>query len=112
MREALLFEGPEGWTEFAPFAEYVDDEAATSARRSDRLRMAPHAARVPRRVPVNATIPSVDPDAVPSVLERFPGCRTAKVKVAHPTIPAQDVARAVRDAMGPEGRIRVDANGG
>ena len=43
------------------------------------------------------------------------GCRTAKVKVAEPgqTL-AEDVARleAVRDALGPDGRIRIDANGG
>jgi O-succinylbenzoate synthase len=42
------------------------------------------------------------------------GCRTAKVKVAEPgqTL-ADDQARleAVRDAIGPDGRIRVDANG-
>ena len=42
------------------------------------------------------------------------GCRTAKVKVADPggTL-AEDQARleAVRDALGPSGRIRVDANG-
>lgn len=115
VREALLFEGPEGWTEFAPFAEYEDDEAATwlAAAIDFGWRATPPAYR--DRVPVNATIPSVDPDAVSSVLERFPGCRTAKVKVAasDQTL-AQDVARvrAVRDAMGPEGRIRVDANGG
>jgi O-succinylbenzoate synthase len=49
------------------------------------------------------------------VLARFDGCRTAKVKVAErgQTL-ADDVARvrAVRAAMGPEGRVRVDANGG
>ncbi|HEU4757374.1 MAG TPA: o-succinylbenzoate synthase [Agromyces sp.] len=115
VREALLFEGPEGWTEFAPFAEYDDDEAATwlAAAIDFGWHATPPAYR--DRVPVNATVPSVDPDAVPSVLERFPGCRTAKVKVAasDQTL-AQDVARvrAVREAMGPEGRIRVDANGG
>ena len=42
------------------------------------------------------------------------GCRTAKVKVADATSTlAEDQARleAVRDALGPGGRIRVDANG-
>jgi O-succinylbenzoate synthase len=42
------------------------------------------------------------------------GCRTAKVKVAQPgQADADDIARveAVRDALGPAGRIRVDANG-
>ncbi|MFE5670021.1 o-succinylbenzoate synthase [Agromyces sp. NPDC056523] len=115
VREAVLFEGPEGWTEFAPFAEYADDEAATwlAAAIDFGWRATPAAVR--DRVLVNATVPSVDPDAVPSVLERFPGCRTAKVKVAasDQTL-AQDVARvrAVREAIGPEGRLRVDANGG
>jgi O-succinylbenzoate synthase len=49
------------------------------------------------------------------VLTRFDGCRTAKVKVAERgQVLADDVARvrAVRERMGPEGRIRVDANAG
>ena len=29
VREALLFEGPEGWAEFSPFPEYDDAEAST-----------------------------------------------------------------------------------
>ena len=28
VREAVLFEGPDGWTEFSPFVEYDDAEAA------------------------------------------------------------------------------------
>jgi O-succinylbenzoate synthase len=43
------------------------------------------------------------------------GCRTAKVKVAERgQSEADDIERveAVRDALGPDGRIRVDANGG
>lgn len=51
---------------------------------------------------------------MPDVLARFSRCRTAKVKVAEPgQMLADDIdrVRAVREAMGPEGRIRVDANG-
>jgi O-succinylbenzoate synthase len=63
---------------------------------------------------VNATVPAIDAARVPELLARFAGCRTAKVKVAEPgqTL-ADDVARvrAVREVMGPEGRIRIDANG-
>lgn len=62
---------------------------------------------------VNATVPAVAPDAVPDVLARFPGARTAKVKVAERGQRlADDLARvrAVRDVLGPAGRIRVDAN--
>ncbi|WP_448808408.1 o-succinylbenzoate synthase [Agromyces bauzanensis] len=115
VREALLFEGPQGWTEFSPFAEYDDHEASAwlAAAIDFGWNAPPPALR--NRIPVNATVPAVDPDSVPAVLARFPGCRTAKVKVAgsDETL-AQDVARvrAVREAMGPEGRIRVDANGG
>ncbi|WP_353827927.1 o-succinylbenzoate synthase [Agromyces sp. SYSU T0242] len=115
VREAVLVEGPEGWTEFAPFAEYGDEEASTWLAAA--IDFGWHAPPAPRRdrIRVNATVPAVDADAVAAVLDRFPGCRTAKVKVAAPdgTL-AQDVARvgAVRRAMGPEGRIRIDANGG
>ena len=115
VREAVLLEGPEGWTEFSPFVEYDDDEASAwlEAAIDYGWNAPPPALR--DRIPVNATVPAVDPDSVAAVLARFPGCRTAKVKVAagDQTL-AQDVARvrAVREALGPEGRIRVDANGG
>ncbi|GAA1779334.1 o-succinylbenzoate synthase [Agromyces lapidis] len=115
VREAMLFEGPQGWTEFSPFAEYDDDEASTwlAAAIDFGWNAPPPALR--DRIPVNATVPAVDPDSVPAVLARFPGCRTAKVKAAasDQTL-AQDVARvrAVREALGPEGRVRLDANGG
>jgi O-succinylbenzoate synthase len=49
------------------------------------------------------------------LLARFPGCTTVKVKVAERGgAPADDADRvaAVRDAIGPVGRVRVDANGG
>ena len=115
VREAMLFEGPEGWTEFSPFAEYGDQEAsAWLAAAIDFGWTAPPPA-LRDRIPVNATVPAVDPDSVGAVLARFPGCRTAKVKVAGGDEPlSADVARvrAVRHALGPEGRIRVDANGG
>ena len=65
-------------------------------------------------VPVNATVPAVAPERVADVLARFPGCATAKVKVAERGQSlADDAARvaAVRDVMGPSARVRVDANG-
>ncbi len=64
---------------------------------------------------MNATVPAVSADEVAGVLARFEGCTTAKVKVAERgQALADDVCRvaAVRDAMGPAARIRVDANGG
>lgn len=114
-REALLFQGPEGWSEFSPFVEYDDAEASAWLAAAIDFAWHEQPARMREVVPVNATVPAVAADAVRSILARFDGCRTAKVKVAErgQTL-TDDVARvhAVRDAMGPEGRIRIDANGG
>ncbi len=111
-REVALIEGPAGWGEFGAFVEYGPHEAA--AWLASALESAygdPPAARR-QRIEINATVPAVPADAVPDVLARFPGARTAKVKVAEPgqTL-ADDVARvqAVR-ALVPT--VRVDANGG
>ncbi|WP_298037436.1 o-succinylbenzoate synthase [uncultured Microbacterium sp.] len=112
-REALLLEGPEGWAEFSPFVEYDDAEAATwlAAAIDFAWNEQPDAVRPSIRV--NATIPAVTAGEVARILARFPGCRTAKVKVADPGQHlSDDVARvrAVREALGPEGRVRIDAN--
>ncbi|TDW30391.1 o-succinylbenzoate synthase [Cryobacterium psychrophilum] len=113
-REAILVEGPEGWTEFSPFVEYDDAESVDWLRAAIDFgwQEAPHALRM--SIPVNATVPAVGPDEVAGVLARFPGCRTAKIKVASPDQTLEDdIARVrmVRSLLGPEGRIRIDANG-
>ncbi len=115
VREALLLEGPEGWTEFSPFPEYDDAEAAAWLAAAIDFGWRPQPAPVRRAIPVNATVPAVTAAEVAAVLARFDGCRTAKVKVAEAgQLLADDIARvrAVREAMGPEGRVRIDANGG
>lgn len=114
-REVALLEGPAGWGEFGPFLEYPPAEAGRWLASAVEAAWHGWPAAVRDRVPVNATVPAVPPDAVPGVLARFPGCTTAKVKVAERgQVPDDDVCRvaAVRDAMGPHARIRVDANGG
>ena len=115
VREALLFEGPQGWAEFSPFTEYEDAEAATWLQAAVDFAWNPQPAPLRDRIPVNATVPAVDAARVAEVLARFDGCRTAKIKVAERGQQlADDIARvrAVRELMGPEGRIRIDANGG
>ena len=113
LREAVLFEGPEGWTEFSPFVEYDDEEASAWLHAAIDFGWRAQPTPLRELIPVNATVPAVAAEAVATVLDRYPGARTAKVKVAEPgqTL-ADDVARvrAVRDRLGPEGRIRVDAN--
>ena len=99
--------GPAGWGEWSPFGEYGPQlaarwwhaavEAATvawpPARRDD--------------VPVNAIVPAVDPQTAHRIV-RTSGCATAKVKVGV----GDDHARveAVRDALGADGRLRIDVN--
>jgi O-succinylbenzoate synthase len=114
VREALLLEGPQGWTEFSPFPEYDDAEAAAWLRAALDYGWQPTPEVFRNVIPVNATVPAVRAGDVPDILARFPGCRTAKVKVAGPGQTLRDDVervRAVRDGLGPEGRIRVDANG-
>ncbi|MCU1514340.1 MAG: menC 1 [Microbacteriaceae bacterium] len=115
VREAMLLEGPEGWTEFSPFVEYGDEESsAWLAAAIDFGWTAPPPA-LRSSIMVNATLPAVAPDRVAAILDSFAGCRTAKIKVAEPgQVLADDVARvaAARSHLGAEGRIRLDANGG
>ncbi len=111
-REVMLIRGPHGWGEFGPFEEYGDDESAQWL--ASAVASAWSAWPQPRRavVPVNATVPAVAPGQVPEVLDRFPGARTAKVKVAERGQSlADDLARvaAVRERVP---TVRVDANGG
>lgn len=114
-REIMLFKGPQGWTEFSPFVEYNDDEAVHWLKAAIEFGWGTLPPLFRSSIMVNATVPAVDAEQVPAVLAHFDGCRTAKVKVCESgqTL-AEDVARvrAVREAMGPEGRIRLDANGG
>ena len=113
-REVALVEGPLGWGEFGPFLEYGPAEARRWLTAAVEAAWEGWPDPVRNSVPVNATVPAVAPDAVPGVLERFPGATTAKVKVAERGQTAQDdVCRvaAVRDAMGPRAQVRVDANG-
>lgn len=106
--------GPRGSTEFSPFVEYDDAEASAWLAAAIDFGWSAAPALFRSSIPVNATLPVVEPSRVPEVLGRFPGCRTVKVKVADPgqTL-ADDVARvaAVRERLGDEGRIRLDANG-
>ncbi len=106
VREALLFEGPEGWAEFSPFVEYEDAEAATwlAAAIDFAWREQPEPLR--DRIGVNATVPAIEASPRARAAGAIPGCRTAKVKVAEPgqTL-SDDVARvrAVRETgMAPE----------
>jgi O-succinylbenzoate synthase len=114
-REGMLITGPAGVGEFSPFWEYgaVESAAWLAAALEAADRGFPQPVR--SSVPVNCTIPAVGPDRAAALATAPHGCTTAKVKVAErgQTLD-DDVARvaAVRAAMGPRARIRIDANGG
>lgn len=115
VREGVLLEGAAGWGEFSPFLEY---DARTSAPWLDCAREAADLgwpAPVRSWVAVNVTVPACSPASARDIVLASSGCMTAKVKVAEVgQDPGEDEARleAVRDALGPEGLIRIDANGG
>ena len=115
VREGMLLSGPAGWGEFSPFWDYGVRECAPwlAAAREAAYDEWP----APRRtsVAVNCTVPATGPAQAAAIVRASGGCRTAKVKVGEPgQADGEDLARveAVRDALGPAGRLRVDVNGG
>jgi o-succinylbenzoate synthase len=111
-RAGVLLHGPAGWGEFSPFPEYGPAYASRWLAAAQDAATHPFPPSVRDRVPVNTTVPAVDA-ATARRLVAASGCTTAKVKVAEPGQDlAADVERvaAVRDALGPTGNIRVDAN--
>lgn len=118
-RTALLFDAPCGFSEWSAFPEYGEQES--SVWLDSAVEMGWNAPEVPAgtRVHVNATVPDVSAGDVPQILERFPGCRTIKMKVAaHGSDSLRsDCERLAAigawcDEQGFSGRVRVDANGG
>jgi O-succinylbenzoate synthase len=106
-REAVLIRG-----EFSPFPDYPPN--VTTRWLASALEAACSSLPSPGRssIPVNVTVPAVAPEvAMRLVLES--GASTAKVKVGEPgqTV-EEDEERlaAVRSAIGPEGKIRIDVN--
>lgn len=115
VRDGVLLHGAAGWGEFSPFWDYDADESAAWLRAAREAADEGWPDPVRTHVPVNVTVPAVGGEAAHRIVTSSGGCRTAKVKVAErgQTL-AQEIERleAVRDALGPGGAIRVDANGG
>lgn len=113
-REILLFEGPNGWAEWAPFTEYTDDESAHWLAAAIEFSHGELPTLHRDRIPVNATLPAVGPDLVEKVLSRFGNFSTVKIKVAEAGQGInEDLARiATVRGLYPDAKIRLDANGG
>jgi o-succinylbenzoate synthase len=113
-REGVVIGGPAGFGEFSPFWDYDAEESSAwlVAAVEAANREFPPAVR--DRIAVNCTVPAVEPVDAQAIVLSSHGCRTAKVKVAEPGQDLDaDMARvsAVRSALGPDGKIRIDANG-
>lgn len=113
VREVALVETDGGWGEWSPFTEYDATEAEPWLRCAEEAAAGDWPTPLRDQIPVNVTVPATDPERAHAIVIAG-GCSTAKVKVAERgQSSAEDEARveAVRDALGPTGQIRVDANG-
>jgi len=116
-REVIIFDAPDGPSEWGPFLEYDDAEAShwlrSSVEQGWNQASLPVQSRPPSTLAVNGLVPALDPADVASFVVGLGIPHTVKVKVGGPgSTRALDVARvkAVREIIGPSGRIRLDAN--
>ena len=115
VREGVLLRGADGWGEWSPFLDYDATVSESWLRCAEEAASGSWPTPVRDRIPVNVTVPAVGSERAAEIVRVRPGFRTAKVKVAEPGQSlADDEQRvaAVRDALGPGGSVRVDANGG
>ncbi|TMC50626.1 MAG: O-succinylbenzoate synthase [Chloroflexi bacterium] len=107
-RHGLLVEGPAGWGEFSPLPTWSAAEVAAARAAADEAATRPFPAPERDQVVVNAMVPRLPPDAA-ARLAVASGCGTLKVKVGDEL--SEDRVAAVRSALGPGVRLRLDANG-
>jgi O-succinylbenzoate synthase len=117
-REGMVFEGPSGWGEFAPFDDYSDAAASLWLDSAIEAAYGTWPVSLRTSVNVNAILPACSPDdaaALTRIAINDHGCRTIKVKVGGTL--AEDEARvaSIRDVLDNtlgrgSGSIRIDAN--
>lgn len=113
-RELLIFEGPNGWSEWAAFPEYLDDEAASWLAAAIEWGYQDLPAIKRQSVAVNAVLPAVEPAEIAKILSRAGSFQTVKIKVAEKGQSIeQDLAR-IKEVriLYPTAKLRLDANGG
>lgn len=111
--QGMLIEGPQGWGEFSPPQNCDAPRAARWLTAAIEAGTVGWPDPLRGRVPVAVTVPAVDPARARRIVAGS-GCRTAAVHVGRQgTSIAEDISRVevVRDELGPEGKIRVDADG-
>lgn len=112
-RVVMVFDGENGAAEWSPFEEYDDREAARWLGSTlEQLSAAAEPLKQP--VPVNGIVPIIDASKVREMIEAGGNPTTVKVKVGgKETDLSRDFERvaAVRNTIGPSGKIRIDVNG-
>ena len=113
-RELLVFEGPNGWSEWAAFPEYSDEEASIWLEAALEWGYGKLPSPKQTEVKVNAILPAINGEEIAKVLTRAGKFETVKIKVAEPGQDASlDVARIQEvKNLYPEAKLRLDANGG
>ena len=116
-RETMIFEGENGPAEWAAFTEYDDHEAAWWLASAIEQGFATDLPPIPghiKNIRINGIIPAVDPSGLQALTKKFQGVNSIKVKVAEPgqtTIDDLGRISKIRDLVGPDFAIRLDANG-
>ena len=110
IREAALFRGAAGWSEFSPFIEYSDVEAEKWLYAALEGANTPWPELKRSSIGINATLPKVEIDRVPEILNRFPGAMSVKIKIDDFENDYELVEAALD--FNPDFKIRLDVNGG
>jgi len=110
VREAALFRGTAGWSEFSPFIEYSDEEAEQWLYAALEGAYVPWPESKRSSIGINATLPKVNVDRVPEILGRFPGVKTVKIKIDD-FENDNELVEAALD-FNADFKIRLDVNGG
>lgn len=110
----MVFEGPQGHSEWAAFPEYSDEEATAWLSAAIEWAFEPAPTPLREKIAVNAILPAVAPEQVSKVLARSGSFSTLKIKVAETGQEASlDLARIVKaHELYPQAALRLDANGG
>jgi O-succinylbenzoate synthase len=109
-REAALFQGPAGWSEFSPFLEYGEKASEPWLGAALEGAYKPWDDLVRSEIAINATLPRVEISRVNEILSRFPGAKTVKIKV-NDFIEDSELVEAALD-FNPDFKVRLDVNGG
>ena len=113
-RELLVFEGPNGWSEWAAFPEYADEEASLWLEAA--LEWGYGSLPKPKRsqVKVNAILPAIKIEEIAKLLSRAGKFETVKIKVSESGQSLTDDISRIQEVKNlyPEAKLRLDANGG